>query len=78
MDSATDQFTYRKAQELSPTVLDGIITFLDTMDSAEYLPTITDILIYFSKNYQNIFGQRFKVIILQDIGWCILLTIVTL
>lgn len=50
---------------MSPTILSGIITFLDTMDSPEYIPTIIDILIFFAENYQNLFGQRFKVIELR-------------
>lgn len=61
IDSSNDQYTYRQAQEMSPTILSGIITFLDTMDSPEFLPTCIDILIFFSESYQSLFGQRFKV-----------------
>jgi hypothetical protein len=42
-------------------ILAGIISFLDTMDTSEYLPIVIEILVYFSENYQNIFGQRFNV-----------------
>jgi hypothetical protein len=46
---------------MSPTILAGIITFLDAMDSSEYLPKLIEILIFFAENNQNLFGQRFKV-----------------
>lgn len=65
IDSANDKFTYRQAQEMSPTILAGLITFLDAMDSPDYLPILLELLIYFSENYQNIFGQRFKVHLLR-------------
>lgn len=61
MDSATDQFTYKQTLEMSPMILAGIISFLDTMDTPEYLPIVVEILVYFSENYQNTFGQRFNV-----------------
>ncbi|KAI8090817.1 hypothetical protein BDF21DRAFT_412239 [Thamnidium elegans] len=69
IDSSTDQYTYRQAQEMAPTILSGIITFLDTMDSPEFLPTCIDILIFFSESYQSLFGQRFKDIIDLLVGW---------
>lgn len=42
-------------------ILASIISFLDTMDSSDYLSIVVDILVYFSEHYQNIFGQRFNV-----------------
>jgi hypothetical protein len=46
---------------MAPTVLASTISFLDTMDTSEYLPMLIEILVYFSEHYQNLFGQRFKV-----------------
>lgn len=42
-------------------ILASIISFLDTMDSSDYLSTVVEILVYFSESYQNVFGQRFNV-----------------
>lgn len=47
--------------EMSPTILEGVLSFLDSMESFEYLPTIIDILIVFSNQYPDLFAQRFTV-----------------
>ncbi|KAL7335617.1 hypothetical protein PS15p_201064 [Mucor circinelloides] len=69
MDSATDQYTYKQTLEMSPVILASLISFLDTMNSSDYLLTVVEILVYFSENYQNIFGQRFNDIIDLLVGW---------
>ncbi|CEP17686.1 hypothetical protein [Parasitella parasitica] len=68
-DSATDQFTYKQALEMSPMIVAGIISFLDTMDSEEFLPLAIELLLYFSENYQSVFAQRFNDIIDLLVGW---------
>jgi hypothetical protein len=47
---------------MSPTILAGVISFLDTMDSSEYLPVIIDIFSVISEQYPDLFDQRFTVI----------------
>ncbi|GAN02378.1 hypothetical protein MAM1_0021c01821 [Mucor ambiguus] len=69
IDSAADQYTYKQTLEMSPMILASIISFLDTMNSSDYLSTVVEILVYFSENYQNIFGQRFNDIIDLLVGW---------
>ncbi|KAI9470908.1 MAG: hypothetical protein EXX96DRAFT_603026 [Benjaminiella poitrasii] len=68
-DSQADQYAYKKTLDLSPTILAGVISFLNTMDTQEYIPIILEILVYFSENYQNLFGQHFKDVIDLLIGW---------
>ncbi|KAI8636905.1 hypothetical protein BD408DRAFT_425387 [Parasitella parasitica] len=68
-DSATDQFTYKQTLEMSPMIVAGIISFLDAMDSEEFLPLMIDLLVYFSENYQTTFAQRFNDIIDLLVGW---------
>lgn len=46
---------------MAPTVLVNTISFLDAMDTSEYLPILIEIFVYFSEHYQNLFGQQFKV-----------------
>ena len=46
---------------MAPTILTGIIRFLNDMDSSEYLVVLVDLLIFFSVDYQQLFGQRFEV-----------------
>jgi hypothetical protein len=47
---------------MSPTILAGVISFLDTMDSSEYLPVVIDIFSVISEQYPDLFDQRFTVI----------------
>ncbi|RCH98888.1 Serine/threonine-protein kinase smg1 [Rhizopus azygosporus] len=69
LDSAADQYTYRQTMEMSPTILEGVLSFLDSMESFEYLPTIIDILIVFSNQYPDLFAQRFTDIVDLLVGW---------
>ncbi|KAI8979953.1 hypothetical protein BDB01DRAFT_798216 [Pilobolus umbonatus] len=68
-DSLADQYTYRQTFEMSPTILDGIISFLETMNSSDYLPSIIEILTIFAESYKEVFAQRFRDIIDLLVGW---------
>lgn len=48
-------------QEMLPVILSSIISFLNTMDSSEYLISVMDILLFFAENQQNLFAARFNV-----------------
>ncbi|OBZ86292.1 Serine/threonine-protein kinase SMG1 [Choanephora cucurbitarum] len=68
-ESAENQYTYKQTMEMSPMILAGVTSFLDMMDSSDYLPIVVDILLYFSEHYQPLFAQRFKDIIDLFVGW---------
>ncbi|KAI8353363.1 hypothetical protein BD560DRAFT_357697 [Blakeslea trispora] len=69
IESAENQYTYKQTMEMSPMILAGVTSFLDMMESSDYLPIIVDILLYFSEHYRPLFAQRFKDIIDLFVGW---------
>ncbi|KAI9280466.1 hypothetical protein BY458DRAFT_584368 [Sporodiniella umbellata] len=69
VDSANDQYTYRQTIEMASTVLASVISFLDTMDSVEYLPIIIDTFSIFSQQYADFFGLRFTDVIDLLVEW---------
>ncbi|KAI7861672.1 hypothetical protein BDF14DRAFT_1991502 [Spinellus fusiger] len=69
VDTTKDPLSSRQLEELSLSVLTNLITFLDAMDSADYLPDILDIFVAFSKNYKQKFATKFEDIIDLLVGW---------
>ncbi|RCH79267.1 hypothetical protein CU098_000481, partial [Rhizopus stolonifer] len=69
IDSANDQYTYRQTLEMAPTILAGIMSFLDTMDSVDYLPIIVETFTVYSQQYPDFFNLRFTDIIDLLVGW---------
>jgi hypothetical protein len=53
-----------------PTILNGLVAFLDSMDTHEYLPTVIEILEELAKTQEQIFDERFQVcLIFHFFGW---------
>ncbi|CAO3682136.1 unnamed protein product [Rhizopus stolonifer] len=69
IDSANDQYTYRQTLEMAPTILAGVMSFLDTMDSVDYLPIIIETFTVYSQQYPDFFNLRFTDIIDLLVGW---------
>ncbi|KAL0080268.1 hypothetical protein J3Q64DRAFT_1644429, partial [Phycomyces blakesleeanus] len=69
LDIGSDPYNKRQFEELSSSVVTNLITFLDAMDSADYLPDVLDALIVFSKNCGEKFTARFQDVIDLLVGW---------
>lgn len=57
----SDPYTFKQMQEMLPMILASVVSFLNTMESSEYLNFVMDIIIFFAENYQNLFATRFNV-----------------
>ncbi|KAI9017989.1 hypothetical protein CLU79DRAFT_837480 [Phycomyces nitens] len=69
LDIGSDSYNRLQFEELSSSVVANLITFLDAMDSADYLPDVLDALIVFSKNCGEKFTARFQDVIDLLVGW---------
>ncbi|KAJ3043387.1 Serine/threonine-protein kinase smg1 [Rhizophlyctis rosea] len=66
---SSDQLDGQRSEILLAGILSNLQTFLDSMESHEFLPKVLDILTLISDKYPQIFNDAFKDVVDLVVGW---------